>query len=426
MSLITNIYNNKKSYNRIIYAFVCAFSLLSSYLLRDNLFSNLALGHHTLLFFVPITLYSFYFMFVEDLNFILKKFVFFIFISFLPVYPYLNNEIVHIFNDDSWWFSYFANNMVENKTLAGNPEGTNYYKQPGFSYFLALEIFLLKETRFLQLINIIIFSGSIFYLLSLVNIKEKIENNKSLLIITFLSIPYAVKNILYVYSEWFAVLLVITASIFLIKKKYIFFFIFLSLIPFVRQNLAIAVLLLFSFVLVKIQIENVTTKLLYLLVFVFFLLLPVYHGLYYTGVPHFFVSDFGQSIYNDHLNESQKLTGIPTISWLINNFEVVFWVLKTKVLQIFLISPEQDFENKIISLFVPLSLVYMVFCFFKNKIFINKLFLFLIALTTFGPAFLLGGGSFPRFAFTNIYFCIISFCIIYFIDTRANEKNNFK
>jgi hypothetical protein len=190
----------------------------------------------------------------------------------------------------------YAHNMIANNTLWGSDqirfpnEGKAYITQPGYRYFVALELLIFQKLyRFVSIVNIGIFISAIYILLKIVY--EKTDQTKLRLILSaiiILSVPYATKNILMGLPEWLTVVLLIYFAWFYFMKPNAFIaFIILAFVPFLRQNLLPPVLLT---LLVHVITQKINYKI--IVVFIFILLLPVYHNLYYAGECRFFTSVF--------------------------------------------------------------------------------------------------------------------------------------
>lgn len=142
---------------------------------------------------------------------------------------------------------------MNNKTLWGGDrlffsgEGNYFVTQPGYRYFVAAELLLFKDLyRFVSLINIALLIIAVFYVQKLIDhIVSERGLRISLLLLVFLSVPYAIKNLLMGLPEWLTVLLLIAVSyLYLIKKKELVAIFILGMVPFFRQNLLITAILL--------------------------------------------------------------------------------------------------------------------------------------------------------------------------------------
>ena len=135
--------------------------------LKDN---NLALGTHTISMGIPLmTAISFFTCYLLVYKKITLKMVFWAVLLFLillvPFWPVLVNPIYHHRGDDSYRYSVYAQNMIQEKTLWGfdslvykDPHTRYYIDQPGSRYYVALTLLLFqKESRLMQFFNIFLF-----------------------------------------------------------------------------------------------------------------------------------------------------------------------------------------------------------------------------------------------------------------------------
>ena len=409
--------------SNIIYFSLLIFSFITSFILKDNLENSQAVGTHTLVFFLPFFAYSFFEIYVNKNKISYYKFFFFILISFLPITFELFNGITHLYGDDSYSYFSYANYMVDNWTLTSEfHQGIKTYDtQPGIAYIYALEIILFQETRFLQLFNLII-----FFLVLFIFLQNIIENNSKtnvniITFLLFLSIPFAIKNILMCYTEWFVVLLFFLSYL-SYKNKYYYLFVFLiSIIPFVRQNLLLVDILLFIFFIFNEFKISKKINFKYFFIYFLFILLPLYHNLYYANSFVFFTTQTATVVKN-----SNSLMDYFNINFILNNFQNIFDQIYFRIKEIFLLENFGSFQeyslirNKLISIFVPFSVLYIFYILiFKINSIHKKFFFFLCIILTFLPSLILGAGGFPRFEFVNICFCFTFFYIL----SNNLEKN---
>lgn len=169
----------------------------------------------------------------------------------------------------------------------------------------------------------------------------------------------------------------------------------LGLVPFFRQNLLIAVLILFVWML-----AHSKRKLTMAAFFFLPLLLPLYHNLYYAGEFRFFVDVFQLPFLN---YTKSKVAGL--------NYSSIF----SNVIHYFGL----DIQNGkvVFSLIAALFLPYATFLFFylvyriptaKYKL----LFLF-VSISAIAPIILLGTDYYPRFELVNVVVALISFVLLY-------------
>ncbi|MEP6465932.1 MAG: hypothetical protein ABJB05_06485 [Parafilimonas sp.] len=163
-------------------------------------------------------------------------------IQIIPFITLFHQVFVPTPEDDFSRYYLYAKNMVDNHTLWGGDRlffsnGGNYYiTQPGYRYFIFLEL-----KTFGDLYRAVSFVNIGFYIIATFYFQKVIQyvciNNKklqtALLLLIFLFTPYAVKNSLMGLSEWLTVLIIMMASYFytITKRKYIAIFL-LGLVPF--------------------------------------------------------------------------------------------------------------------------------------------------------------------------------------------------
>jgi len=242
-----------------------------------------------------------------------------------------------------------------------------------------------------------------------------------ILFLIFLSIPFAIKNILMCYTEWFVVLLFLLSYLSYKKKNYYLFIFLIAIIPFIRQNLLLVDILLFIFFIIKQFKINKKINFKYFIIYLLFIFLPLYHNLYYANSFIFFTSNTATVIKN-----SNSLIDYFNINFLLNNFQNVFDQIYFRIKEIFLIENFGSLKgyslirNKLISVFVPFSILYIFYILiFKIDSINKKIFFFLFIILTFLPSLILGAGGFPRFEFVNICFCFTFFYIL----SNNLEKN---
>ncbi|MFN5134978.1 MAG: hypothetical protein ACK5DG_06635 [Chitinophagaceae bacterium] len=306
-------------------------------------------------------------------------------------------------------YIHYAQNMIVNHTLWGGDqlhfknEGLSYITQPGLRYVIALELLIFgKLYRFISILNILLFTSCLFLLFK--TIKEQISN-KTIQVLLFLlfvlSVPYAAKNILIGIPEWFTVSLLMASVYFYFSRNTKWLtIVLLALVPFMRQNILPAVLLLLVF-----YIMNQKNKWRYLVLFTFVLLLPVYHNLYYAGEFRFFTSMFKWPFLTYESWHSRVPTGFYPERIANNAFHYLGfdWLRFHKPILI-----EEAF------------LFFWIFCFLffyfgrllqyrflRLLYFATSLFLIII------PQLFLATDYYPRFEFVNVYLVIIVFLFLY-------------
>lgn len=379
-------------------------SFISSYFFKNNLENNQALGTHTFVLFVPWFLYLIYHV-VYNIEFRIYKYLLFIIISFLPIFAFISNEIFHLIGDDSNVYSIHANHMINNFTLNGNVLGGIFEDQPGYPYFLAAEIIIFgKQTRGMQLFNIFIFF--LFYLYFIKKFTLHFKEKNIILIILVLCLPYSIKNILFTYNEWLCVLFLIFFYLAFKSERYYLSLIFLSLLPFIRQNLLIISLILFFVLLFNLRSEGYKKLFSYCLIYFLILLLPVYHNFYYGGQLTYFVSarPFNAAVFN-------SLTDLINPIFYFNNFGEIINLYKDFFEKIFLLDGRK-LTNLLISLFVPIMTIYFIYLIIIEKNNFIKLILIFFTVSVFYPTIFLGHLAPPRFEYVNLFSVYIMYPLI--------------
>jgi hypothetical protein len=302
--------------------------------------------------------------------------------------------------DFSRYFLY-AQNMIENKTLWGGDQliypndSRAYITQPGYRYFVALELLIFQKLyRFVSIVNIGIFIAACYFLLKIIHIK--IEQTKLKFILSGIvisSIPYATKNILMGLPEWLTIVLLIFFTWFyIIKKQPLTAFIILAFVPFLRQNLLPpVVIMLFIYSI----IENMDRRI--IVSFLLIIFLPLYHNLYYANEFSFFAVivqwpflEYGLSgptsfdIFQP-INNIMHYTGFD-----FNNDRI-------------------DFIEEGVLMLIGFSITYFLLGkYIENKA-ARKWFYALTFFSLIIPTIFMGTEFYPRFEFVVIYFTIVMF-----------------
>ncbi len=406
-------YLKKFENNNYLFILISLLSFILTSFFSNGLNNSQALGTHTLCLFIPYFLYSIFLTFENKFNYF--KFFIFLLISIVPLYDYLFNEIFHLEGDDSTFYTLSARYMIDNQTLRSTySDEVLIDLQPGISYLLALEMLIFgNQTRLMQIFNISIFFFTVYYFVY--QIKKSHEFNRLIFIILILIIPYSVKNILYTYSEWFVVWLFVISLIAINKKNLYLAIIFLSLIPFVRQNLIIACfIILIAYLIIDKDNLNPVKFIISLTLFFGILLLPLYHNMYYANEIIFLAK---QKPYN--IPAAKSLFDLINPIFIIENFNDYLRLLISQFERIFLLDGRK-ITNIIISFFVPVLFIIGILNFFsvKNKFF--KFLYFFIAISTFAPTILLGGLAAPRFEYVNLTFIYLFFTLL---NVKRNEIN---
>ncbi len=303
--------------------------------------------------------------------------------------------------DDFDYYFKYAQNMITHKTLWGgdqirfHKESKSYITQPGYRYFVALELMIFQKLyRFVSILNIALFITA-FYLL-LKTIHKKIKQTKLKLTLSaflILSIPYATKNILMGLPEWLTIILIILfAWFYFVKQKPFIAFIILAFVPFLRQNLLPPVV-------ITLFIHCLSEKIDYRIIvsFVFILLLPIYHNLYYAGELRYFTS-----IFKWPFLEYKTPTSIKFKLWhILNNLlhYTGFDVRKKHV----------DFIEEGFLMLIFFVIIYVTIRKYFEKKSLRFWFYVTTLLTLIIPTLLLATDFYPRFEFVVIYFTIVLF-----------------
>lgn len=406
-------YLKKFENNNYLFILISLLSFILTSLFSNGLNNNQALGMHTLSIFIPYFLYSIFLTFENKFNYF--KFFIFLFISILPLYDYLFNEIFHLEGDDSTFYTLSAQYMIDNQTLRSTySDEVLIDLQPGISYLLALEMLIFgNQNRFMQIFNVSVFFFIIYFYAY--QIKKKHEFNRLIFVVLIFIIPYSVKNILYTYSEWFVVWLFALSLIAINKKNLYLAVIFLSLVPFVRQNLIIACfIILLTYLIIEKDNMNPVKFLISLILFFGILLLPLYHNMYYANEIVFLAK---QKPYN--ISAAKSLFDLINPIFILENFNDYLRLLISQFERIFLLDGRK-ITNIIISFFVPILFIISFLNFFSitNKFF--KFLYFFIVVSTFAPTILLGGLAAPRFEYVNLSFIYLFFTLL---NVKRNEIN---
>jgi hypothetical protein len=229
-----------------------------------------------------------------------------------------------------------------------------------------------------------------------------------------LSVPYAAKNILMGLSEWLTVSLIIGAVYFhFFRKSLLVAIILLALFPFFRQN-ALPVVLFLFFLFVNRQKNQIA----YIFVFLGFLLLPLYHNLYYAGEWRFFTSIFQWPFLN-----------YETSSALIKPTAFSFFHLFNNCLHYIGIdikgTPGPDFmEESFLFLWVFLFLFVYMGRTLHSKLSV-RFFYLSTGILVLLPGILLATDFYPRFEFVNIYLILAVFLTLYKSDKSISVIPGF-
>lgn len=359
--------------------------------------------------FIPpflTSLYLFYFFYLNQLNRKqLLKSVLLFFLQLSPFYPLFFLETAPYPGEDLARNMIYAKNMLANQTLWGGDEllfdvnSKSFITQPGYRYFVALELLVFQKLyRFVSILNLTAVIGGIYLYYKVIHTGVSSQKVKILLaLVALLSVPYATKNVLMGLSEWLTVLLLILSAYFFIKKKNIAFtVILLALVVFIRQNLLPPVLLLTLIIIISNQ-----SKIKNSLVFLFVLLLPVYHNLYYQQEFRFFISIFNY----------------PFLRYSHNNLSAIgvnYHLLLNNILHycgVHLKKGGVDFIEESVPF---LWLFIYLFFYILRKYFsgILRLLFLLVMCSIIIPTIILATDFYPRFEFVVLYIFLVTVPIL--------------
>lgn len=354
-------------------------------------------------------LYFFYSFCQEELDkTVLYKAIALFFLQLIPFFPLFFQETTPNPGEDFARNLAYAQNMIANCTLWGGDkiaypdEGSAFVTQPGYRYFIALEMFLFKKLyRIVSVANILFFLISLFFFLKAITVSMPKSRFKSLLLLlVVLTIPYATKNVLMGLSEWFMVsILMLSAYFFKVRPITFLSIVLLALVPFIRQNTLPSVVLLAAWV-----IFNSKQKLLLSLLFLTILMLPLYHNLYYAGEWHFFVSIYHWPFlnYNSQLKNIEP-TGINYLGVFNNLLHYAGVHIKN--------NRSIDFLEEAFAFLIPFSFIYFIIQ--KKHFFRYSRILFLIiTLGVIIPTIFFATDFYPRFEFVCVFFSIATFAFL--------------
>ncbi len=323
-------------------------------------------------------------------------------VQILPFAPLFFQVFRPTGQDDFSRYYLYAKNMVDSRTLWGGDKlffaeaGYHYVTQPGYRYLVYLELLLFGNlSRLVQFFNIGLYITAVFCFQK--TIKAKLENKQMthmMLLLVLLSTPYAVKNLLMGLPEWFTVLLLqFTCYFYLMARQSKVAVLLLGLVPFFRQNLLIAVLLLWLVLLWR----NRERKALFF-IFLAVLLLPLYHNLYYAGQWRFFVDVFELPFLKENGNNA-----VLNFALILNN--LLHYIGMD-------VNDGKIGLSFVAALFLPYSLLvyfFMVMAIARKGM--QSLFI-AITISVAVPVILLGTAYYPRFEFVNVYTIMAAFLLL--------------
>ncbi|NTS42123.1 hypothetical protein HRG84_14540 [Flavisolibacter sp. BT320] len=402
----------------LAYVISCAIGItgaLFSYRLLDQFPYNF--GKNVAGVFIPPLIAIAYFTFTGlryglTNSVLLKTILLFCFLI-IPYTPLLFQTFQPTGEDDFARYYLYAKNMFNNNTLWGGDSlffedvGKHYVTQPGYRYFIYFELLLFRDLyRFVSFLNAGLYVLAVFFFHRCVYnsfLSRKLQI--CLVVLTLLFSPYLIKNLLMGLPEWLTITLIMwMCYLYLVPKNRIMAAFLLGLIPFLRQNMLIAVLLLFVWILIKNK-----QKVVLAISFILPLLLPIYHNLYYANELRFFVDVFQLPFinYDDH----HRTTGL--------NYALVFS-------NIIHYTGFDYGHGKFI--FTPLAIIFLPFATAMFFIFIKilptfklKFFFFLTSMSAVVPIILFGNAYYPRFEVVNVAIMLAAYLIIW---AHTVEKKN--
>lgn len=328
----------------------------------------------------------------------------------IPLLPCLNNVFQPSKYDDSGRYFFYAKYIVENRTLWGADaavynflEHKSYATQPGYRYWNAVYLSVFgKPIRFIQFLNSFLFTFiTIFAIKRLINenkIGKKLAFSATLLMV--LSFPAGLKNCLQNLSEWFAVCFLLCSAVAFFKKKHLLFAFLFAFSVFFRQNLFFANSFLVIILLCTDYIPT-NKKFFTSLIYIFILLLPLYHNLYFDGNAKFFVDLWDPYPY---LKGESFEFGSINFSYLKNNLlqNLGIWF--------------PSLEQPILSHFIPYFIFFIVYHWLKMER-LTKMVVFIFIGLLFAPLVLFSTNTYyPRFQYV-VYIELLLVYLLYF-----NEK----
>lgn len=317
-------------------------------------------------------------------------------VQILPFVPLFWQVFVPTPEDDFTRYYLYARNMVEHHTLWGGDKlffpatGLSYATQPGYRYFIAAELLAFRHLyRFVQFFNIGILVMALFCFLKTA---KAVGAKKGLTALAFTVVVlftlFAVKNLLMGLAEWLTVVLLVAGVyLYAYKRRLPAALFFLGLVPFFRQNLLIAIVLLAVWMIVHSRKKTAAIA-----AFVIPLLLPLVHNLYYAGEWRFFVKLFATPF----VNETQP-TGF--------DFGVAAWNL-LRLIGFERVNGQLRFDLLAFA-FLPLSLVVYGWMAASLKPLKRQAIYIVITLAAIMPALLLGKDYYPRFEFVSVAMILV-------------------
>lgn len=386
-----------------------AFSIIGYDLLKGYPYN---FGANLIGVFVPPLASVFYLSFVAvkrtlDIRVLFTALLLFV-IQSAPYFSLFLQEFQPTAGDDFSRYYLYAKNMYEHHTLWGGDKlffkeaGYHFVTQPGYRYVVLIELLLFKKLyAFTSFFNAAVYVITVwFFFRSLPQFNLSTQIRSYLILLVLLFTPYLIKNLLMGLPEWVAVILLLWSCVFYAKDRDLSAAMILALVPFFRQNLLIAVLLLFTVLFTRRKMA------MSVIAFIAVLLLPLYHNLYYAGSWRFFVDIFELPF----INQNAAAAGSVNFTLLFSN--IIHYL-------------GFDFENSTLRFSLPalLFLPFTIWLFLKSFSVLHarelKLLLLIIVLSAVLPALLLGSAYFPRFELANTAIFITGFL---FCFSAGNNK----
>lgn len=410
-----DIPNNRNKLLKEKYLFLLLFvtGLTCSFILYPNAKDYpYQFGKQMIGLFIPPFLTGVYFFYSlsqeESDKTVLGKAIALFFLQLIPFFSLFFQETAPNQGEDFARNLAYAQNMIANCTLWGGDkiaypdEGNAFVTQPGYRYFIALEMLLFKKLyRIVSIVNILFFIISLFFFLKTIVVSMAKSRFRSLLMLLLvLAIPYATKNILMGLSEWFMVSVLMLSVYFYKARQFSLLpIVLLALVPFIRQNTLPSVVLLAAWV-----IFNSKQKLLLSLLFLIILMLPLYHNLYYAGEWRFFVS-----IYHwPFLNYNSQLKNIEPTG-------INYWGVFNNLLHYAGVHIKNNRSIDFLEeAFLFLSPFVFIYFFIQKKHFSGylRIFFLMITLGVIIPTVFFATDFYPRFEFVCVFFAIATFMFL--------------
>lgn len=343
----------------------------------------------------------------------------------LLLVPYLRFIFTEIFideqSDPSRYYTY-AKQIIEYKTINGNPLNTNGYliDQPFYRYYLIPFILIFGKLNYFFLffnLTIYLYLTSHFLKYLKRNIDYKYLNY--LIVIYFcVSSIYVSKNILSVQLEWLCIVFSYLIFFAYINKKTFTLFLLLSLIALQRQNFVLIYFFISFFYIYENFYENKKYLFISFLVSALILLFPLIHNLFFAVSEfkfRYFSLNIGLLFLQNPNAEIQifsnrDFTGLFSFIMALKSHIIEsIPVLKIRLLEFVGIEIREGYTTyqKVFGLIVcPLAISIIIYIFSIVKLNYRVILLLLIVLIIL-PLFILGDGNWPRFQYLSYHSTII-------------------